>query len=70
MYICILLDLYVYLYRCLHKLIWKEALEDFPSSTNEDRLLVLIGLKSEDSVPQPFLDYCKAALNFRFLKDS
>lgn len=47
---------------------WEEAVERFPSFTNEDRLLQfsLLSFSAKD-VPKPFLSYCQAALQSEFL---
>ena len=44
------------------RLSWEESAEKYPWHTKDDRLKQFLGLNFVKSVPQTFVDYCKAAM--------
>ena len=44
---------------------WEKAQEDFPNFAREDRLknFLYLPLKGKGNIPQPFRDFCQAALD-------
>ena len=44
------------------RLSWEESVEKYPWRTKDDRLKQFLGLNFAKSVPQTFVDYCKAAM--------